>query len=198
MSLPKEIENLKFDEQELLKLSVEGDHGHEAAADFRIGFRYGFTRGKRALFTHLLESAGEFPAEEYAEKFNSCGIRGGKALTMARWAWDRAQAQAQAQVQALRHEMKMMVSKTQRIAELEATLAEKDAEVKNALFLRNTDSLNWERIMLEQKAQYQEQFEKLKKGLEIAREELKAIADGQSDFHPSIIASSALKELEGF
>lgn len=40
--------DLVVNEQELLKLSVEGDHGHQAAADFRIGFRYGHRRGFKA------------------------------------------------------------------------------------------------------------------------------------------------------
>lgn len=50
----------KFPEQELLPLSIEGDHGHQAAVDFRIGFRYGESRALKRAFlaghAHALQS----------------------------------------------------------------------------------------------------------------------------------------------
>lgn len=44
----KRIDDITFDEQKLLEMSIDHSGEHQYAADYRIGFRYGFNRGKVA------------------------------------------------------------------------------------------------------------------------------------------------------
>lgn len=51
----KRIDNINFDEQKLLEMSIDHNSEHQYAADYRIGFRYGFNRGKVAGYEAAIQ-----------------------------------------------------------------------------------------------------------------------------------------------